>query len=83
MVRLGRGVLVVAVVALTGLIVGIAYALPQWIWRQGSAWNPSYMQEPWTVWGMPMQWSGVMGGGCPCMGGWWSAPPSEQRITIQ
>ena len=88
---MGKGVLVVAVVALTGLIVGIAYAIPQWMWRQGSTWSPSYTQGPWTMWGMPVQWNwmmngmmnGMMGGECPFMGGWWSAPPSGQRITIQ
>jgi hypothetical protein len=43
------------------------------------------------MWGMPVQWNwmmngmmnGMMGGECPFMGGWWSAPPSGQRITIQ
>jgi hypothetical protein len=75
---LGKGVLVVTVVALAGLVVGTAYALPQWMWWQGPT-----TQGLWTVWGMPMQWNGMMGGGCPCMGGWWGAPPSGQRITIQ
>jgi hypothetical protein len=75
---LGKGVLVVTVVALAGLVVGIAYALPRLIWVQGPT-----TQGPWTVWGMPMQWDGMMGGGCPCMGGWWGAPPSGQRVTIQ
>jgi len=57
---LGKGVLVVTVVALAGLVVGIAYALPQWMWWQGPT-----TQGLWTVWGMPMQWNGMMGGGCP------------------
>ena len=82
-IGLSRLGLVVASIALAALVVGVAYAIPQWMWQNTAARNPAYPQGPWAMWGGSMQWNGMMGGGCPYMGGWWGPSQTGQRITLQ
>jgi len=80
---LSRRVLVFISIMLAVLGVGVAYGIPQWMWQYTAARNQAYSQGPWVMRGGPMQWNGMVGGGCPYMGGWWSPSQNGQRITLQ